>query len=830
MSFPIIDDGCRPNTSQLPLKGLRALDLTQDCGQSVGRLLADLGVDVILVEPANVARDRDSRPIAGSDSFRFAFDNANKRGFVLDPEKDPAELDRLLGRADILIVAPQIDSSPLCALDTFGIRQRHPHLIVLSMTAFGLDGPYMAWKATGPTLLALSGALSRSGLPGREPLPPPGDLVLGSVHLQATFAVLVAYLNRLDTGHGDRLDFSYFEAAISLIDPGFGVGGSATGGIPASKLPRGRADARYFYPVFRCADGYIRVCILSAKQWQGMYRWLGEPAELSDPAYGKLIKRFNEFDRILPYIECQIANLTRAEVVEQLQRDGVPCAGLATPAEVLGAEHFLQTGAVRRLDVGLGIHVQGPHGLLEVDGKRVGIRSRAPRSGEHQEEIRRELATIADRESDPDATADVPLADHPTSRRAPLRGLKVLDFGVIVVGAELGRLLADQGADVIKIESRAYPDGVRQSPVSDSDRMTPSFAWGNRNKRGLGLNLRTDEGKRTFFRLAAKADVILSNFKPGTFESLGISYPNLVAVNPTLIMADSLAFGASGPWSKRMGYGPLVRASTGLSYLWRYPDTDDSFSDAQTIYPDHAAARVGAVGVLALLIRKRRQNRGGTVSVSQSDAVPLGPLIAEESIRPGSLVAVGNASTRAAPWGVYPCAGDDEWCVVTVETDPQWRAFCTIAERMDLLDDGRLATALGRVAQRARVDAAVREWTSRRTPDHVMSALQREGVAAAAMRRVVDLPENPQLAKRGFFRRFKHPLIEGMLVAENAPVRSDHLQDPPLRPAPLEGQHSREILTEILDVGNVEYERLLRAGVVEQPEPLTTTARTGIRA
>jgi crotonobetainyl-CoA:carnitine CoA-transferase CaiB-like acyl-CoA transferase len=401
-----------------------------------------------------------------------------------------------------------------------------------------------------------------------------------------------------------------------------------------------------------------------------------------------------------------------------------------------------------------------------------------------------------------------------------------------VVGAELGRLLADQGADVIKIESRAYPDGVRQSRVSDSDRMTPSFAWGNRNKRGLGLNLRTDEGKRAFFRLAAKADVILSNFKPGTLETLGISYPNLVAVNPTLIMADSSAFGASGPWSKRMGYGPLVRASTGLSYLWRYPDTDDSFSDAQTIYPDHAAARVGAVGVLALLIRKRRQNRGGTVSVSQSDAVLnlLGPLIAEESIRPGSLVAVGNASTRAAPWGVYPCAGDDEWCVVTVETDPQWRAFCSIADRMDLLDDGRLATALGRVAQRARVDAAVREWTSRRTPDHVMSALQREGVAAAAMRRVVDLPENPQLAKRGFFRRFKHPLIEEMLVTENAPVRSDHLQDPPLRPAPLEGQHSREILTEILEVGDVEYERLLRAGVVEQAEPLTTTAPTGIRA
>ena len=178
----------------------------------------------------------------------------------------------------------------------------------------------------------------------------------------------------------------------------------------------------------------------------------------------------------------------------------------------------------------------------------------------------------------------------------PLDGIRVLDLGVIVVGGETGRELADQGADVIKVENRAFLDGTRQG--DRPGRCGYTFAIGNRGKRSLGLNLRSDAGKQLFGELVAKSDVVLTNFRPGTMESLDLGYDRLRAINPGIIMVESSAFGASGPWATRMGYGPLVRAAVGLTALWRHPDAADGFGDDSTVYPDHAAARAGAAAVL----------------------------------------------------------------------------------------------------------------------------------------------------------------------------------------------------------------------------------------
>src|SRR5690606_12119652 len=175
------------------------------------------------------------------------------------------------------------------------------------------------------------------------------------------------------------------------------------------------------------------------------------------------------------------------------------------------------------------------------------------------------------------------------------------DLGVIVAGAELGRILADQGAEVIKVENRAFPDGGRQSDTPTA--VSFSTGQGHRNKVSVGINLRSPEGIELFKRLAAESDVILSNFKPGTMESLGIGYEVISKVNPRIVMADSSALGSSGPLARSMGYGPLVRASAGLTALWSYPDRPGSFCDGITIVPDHFTARVSAIGILAQLVR-----------------------------------------------------------------------------------------------------------------------------------------------------------------------------------------------------------------------------------
>ena len=148
-----------------------------------------------------------------------------------------------------------------------------------------------------------------------------------------------------------------------------------------------------------------------------------------------------------------------------------------------------------------------------------------------------------------------------------------------------------------------------------------SFALGNRNKRSLGLNLRSDAGKKLFGRLVACSDVVLTNFKPGTLDSLGLGYDELKAINPRIIVVESSALGSTGSWSRRMGYGPLVRATVGLTTLWRHPDAPEGFGDDQTVFPDHAAARVGAAGVVAALIERERTGVGRWIGVAQMETV-----------------------------------------------------------------------------------------------------------------------------------------------------------------------------------------------------------------
>jgi crotonobetainyl-CoA:carnitine CoA-transferase CaiB-like acyl-CoA transferase len=787
------EDPVADTSAALPLTGVRVVDRTDGLGETTSRLLADLGADVIRVEPAAGAVSRRKEPVVDGTSLYYATHNANKRAVTLDLPTPAGEeaFRRLIDTADILVT------------DTAGgldeLRGRRPDLVVVAVTDFGLTGPYRDWQATEWTHLALGGVLARSGLPGREPLLPPGSLAYESAAAQAAWAALVAYYNRLETGRGDLVDVSVYEATAQVLDPGFGIGGTAGGGVPVADGPRGRPDARHLYPIFPCADGWVRICVLAPRQWKGMFTWLGEPDEFADPELAKIHRRFAAAGEIYPAIGRLFAPRTREQIVAEGQQYGVPTAALLSPSEVLHAEQFTARGAFTGVPGVPGALM--PDGFLEVDGRRAGIRTPAPEPGQHTREVFDALPPAR-----PSGAASVPSA-----RTRPLAGLRILDLGVIVVGAELGRLFADLGAEVIKVENNAFPDGSRQS--FDGAPVSASFAYGHRNKLGLGLNLRTDEGIAIFKRLVAKSDVVVSNFKPGTMESLGLGYEQLKAVNPGIVVADSSAFGPSGPWSRRLGYGPLVRASTGLSGLWRYPDDENGFSDASTIYPDHIAARIEATAILAKLIARRDGGHGGTVSVAQTEII-LGQLqhrLALESVRPGTLVPLGNDGPGDAPYGLYPCAGDDEWCVVTVRDDDDWRRLSRVLET-----DLDLQTAPERIAHRDQVDAAVRAWTVERAPRRAMAELQAAGVPAAMMQRVPQLRDDPHLAARGFFRTMHHPRIAEPLPTENGPALFRHVEDPALEPAPVMGEQSRAILTRVLGMPAPDVDALIAEGVVDQ--------------
>jgi crotonobetainyl-CoA:carnitine CoA-transferase CaiB-like acyl-CoA transferase len=792
----------RGEPADLPLARVRVVDLTEDLGAMCGRFLADLGADVILVEaPDNPARKL--RPAVNDVSLAFQTRHANKRSVVIDwsTAAGREELFGLTEDADILVESQGPGRLDEAGIGVAELHRRNPRLVVTSISDFGQTGPYRDWLGTDWVQLALSSGLARSGNKGEPPLMPPGRLPSEHASMQAVWATLVAYWNALRSGLGDHVDLSVLEATVQSFDPAFGIAGSATSGVPASALPPGRPDARHQYPILRCADGHVRICVLAKRQWLGMFAWLGEPAEFADPKYEMTRTRFAAADRLHALIGELFATRTRAELLGQGQRHGVPIESLNLPADVLHSEHLAFRGAWRDLALGDGLTARVPDGLVEIDGLRAGIRTPAPAAGSGTPGW---LGPAADRGAVPAGPGS-----------APLSGVRVLDLGVIVVGAETGRLFADLGADVIKVESSAFPDGSRAA--SRPGTVSATFAYGHRNKRSLGLDLRSPEGKDLFIQLAAVSDVILSNFKPGTLESLGLGYEVLAEANPAIVMVDSSAFGPTGPESRRMGYGPLVRAGSGLTSLWRYPDQVDGFCDSSTVYPDHIAARVGAATALALLIRRQRTRAGGVVSVAQAEVMltQFADEFGLESVQPGSLGAVGNTGRDDAPWGVYPCAGEDQWCVVTVCSDEQWLELCAAIGEQALADDLGLRTATGRLADRERIESHLIAWTTAHEPREAMNLLQQHAVPAAAMLRVNDLLHDPHLAAREFFTTMNQPSI-GDLPTERGPAHFARISDPALGPAPLQGQHTREIVRELIGLTESDIDKLIEQGVLEQ--------------
>lgn len=783
----------------LPLAGMRVIDLAEGAGEGCGRFLADLGADVLRIERPGGSPGR-------ADPIGFGLGNANKRSAVLD--LDAADgAGRLLAAvagADLLIESFRASEAEARGLTPERLLEANPELVVVSITDFGRTGPYRDRLADEDVLAAAGGVLCRSGRPGRVPLLPPEGVVGQVVGVHAAWAALVAYVKRLRTGRGEHVDVSAHEAVVHGVDPAFGAQGTAAAGR-AESFPRDRPDAADFYPVFPCADGHVRICLLATRQWRAMFGWLGEPAEFADPRFDAIPARFAAAGRLHPLIAALFAGRSRDELVAEGTARGIPIAGMLDADEVLAADHFRESGSLVDAELGDGLRARVPSGYVTVDGVRAGLRAPVPAPG---------TDTIG---FAPAPVRDLGLPGQAEGER-PLAGLRVLDLGIIVFGAELGRLFADQGADVIKIENSAFPDGLRQTRKGGG--MNPSFAWAQRNKRGLGLDLRSAEGSGLFRDLVARADVVLANFKPGTLESLGFSHAELAAVNPRIVVSDSSAFGSRGPWRGRMGYGPLVRAACGLSELWRDPAADPSapeaFCDGSTVYPDHVAAHVTAVAVLAAVIGRSRTGRGAAVDTAQADAalMALGPTLARASLCPGTETAEGNARRGRAPAGVFPCAGDDEWCVVSIADDVRWRRLVAAT---GLPDDPDLRTAAGRLARRSEIEQALGRWTAGRSPDEVARVLQDAGVPAAGMLRLPDELTDPQLVAREAFGVLEHAQLSAPVPTGARIARFSSVPDPELRPAPMPGEHTREICAEVLGSGADEIDGLVAAGVLQAP-------------
>ena len=347
------------------LSSVRVLDLGGPNSDGVGRLLADLGADVLKVEPPGGSAARIAPPCAAGVGVRFALDNANKRCIALDGAQpgDRTRFLELARDADIVVDAGSPGGCAEFGTSAAALADRFGHLVALSVTDFGSTGPQSSWLATDAVLYAMSTALSRSGPTTGPPVLPPAGIASATAAVQACWAVLVAYYRRLRCGTGDYLDFSRFEAVVQALDPPFGSEGQAAVGQKSSgQLWRGRPRNQQIYPTFACRDGHVRLCLLSARQWRGMRAWLGEPERFSDPKFETIAARYAASKELNAAIEELFCRQSMDDLVSEGQARGVPIAAVLRPAQALEAEHFRAVGALTETTSDSGTRLAVPSG------------------------------------------------------------------------------------------------------------------------------------------------------------------------------------------------------------------------------------------------------------------------------------------------------------------------------------------------------------------------------------------------------------------------------------------------------------------------------------
>ena len=425
-----------------------------------------------------------------------------------------------------------------------------------------------------------------------------------------------------------------------------------------------------------------------------------------------------------------------------------------------------------------------------------------------------------------DVLAAEPRAAAPAGgeRAMPFAGLNVLDMGHGGVGVEAGRLFAEYGADVIKIETKTYPDFIR---MVSGGMMSPSFMSSSRTKRSLGINVKVPSGLATFKRLVEWADLVIENTSTGTMADMGTDYQTLKAINPRLVMVSSQLMGSRGPWKNWIGYGPNTRPASGMSHLWNFPGGGMP-PGSGAIHPDHLVGRMVAVGALASLLGRSATDdagAGGTrgvgahVEVAQVESIVnlLGDLFLKESLEPGSVHPEGNRDQRGAPWGVYQCSGEERWCTITVRDDADWARFRTAVGDPDWAAAPAYQTTLGRRAGADEIDAQVSAWTSERTDRDVMLVLQAAGVPAGMMMYPTDLVADDHSVARHFPRVVDQPGL-GEVILEGAAFEATQMPAPLITPAPMLGEHTREICREVLAMTDIEIDALIADGALEEAD------------
>jgi benzylsuccinate CoA-transferase BbsF subunit len=403
-------------------------------------------------------------------------------------------------------------------------------------------------------------------------------------------------------------------------------------------------------------------------------------------------------------------------------------------------------------------------------------------------------------------------------KKLPLEGVRVADFTWIGAGAFTTKLLADFGAQVIKIESAERLDALRGSrPFRDGKpgvNRSGYFADRNSSKRGITLNLKNPKGQEFARRLIARSDVVANNFSPGVMEKFGLGYDDVRRIRPDIVYVSMSMQGTAGPDHKYLGFGLTIGALTGLQYLSGLPECEPAGTG--TNFPDHIPNPChAAFAILAALFHRRRTGEGQFIDLAQTEPMIslLGPTILNYTVNGDLSERNGNARPPRVPHGVYPCAGEDRWIAISAWTDQAWDSLVRVLGFPNWADR-ELSSAENRLARRQDIDAGIAEATRLREADELMAALQSGGVPAGVVRSAADvILSDPQLRHRGHWVHLNHQEM-GRSLYNAPPFRMSGVDAVPRTPAPLLGEHTVEICREVFELADDEIASLRQDGVL----------------